>query len=416
MPEHDKMKIAARFTYLEREQADYLAADRQERGALLTHMEKVTGLKRKTLIRLMRGDLQRKPRATQRGRTYDHEVADAIRVVAESLDYITAERLTPTLADTARDLMRHGELSVTPRVLALLETISISTVGRILRRLGRDKPRLPRKGPHEANRVRREVPMRVIPWNETEPGHFETDLVYHSGPVIAGDHVHTIQLIDVATGWSERVAVLGRSYLVMRDAFQHIVDRAPFPIIEIHPDNGSEFFNDHLVRFWGQAIPGLALSRSRPMHKNDNRFVEQKNDSLVRAFVGRERLDTVAQTLALNALYEEMWVYYNLFQPVMRLAEKHTTRDEQGHLHVHRRFDRAQTPFQRVCATGVLTPSKVEELTRLHDSINPRRLRLSIYEQLERLFKLPLATKGITEDVYATLMHPILTETEVGSR
>ena len=94
--------------------------------------------------------------------------------------------------------------------------------------------------------------------------------------------------------------VLGRSYRVMQDGFTRIQARLPFAIRELHPDNGSEFFNDHLVTFWKELVVGVRLSRSRPYHKNDNRFVEQKNDTLVRAYLGNERLDTVAQTLAMN--------------------------------------------------------------------------------------------------------------------
>jgi hypothetical protein len=66
----------------------------------------------------------------------------------------------------------------------------------------------------------------------------------------------------------------------------------------------------------------VTLSRSRPYHKNDNRFVEQKNATLVRRYLGDIRLDTVAQTQTLNQLYDKMWLFYNFFQPVMRLAEK----------------------------------------------------------------------------------------------
>ena len=80
--------------------------------------------------------------------------------------------------------------------------------------------------------------------------------------------------------------------------------------------------NSHLVNFWGEEIASLELSRSRPYEKNDNRFVEQKNGSLVRAYLGLERFDTVAQTNLINVVYEEMWLYYNFFQPVMRLEEK----------------------------------------------------------------------------------------------
>ena len=87
------------------------------------------------------------------------------------------------------------------------------------------------------------------------------------------------------------------SMLAMENAFARIVRRLAFPVRELHPDNGSEFLNHHLLRYWPQAMPGVALSRSRPYQKNDNRFVEQKNSSLVRAYRGHERLDTVADII-----------------------------------------------------------------------------------------------------------------------
>lgn len=407
VPKSDEMTIDERLKYLRLVRPRYERASRKERGHLLDEMEKVTHQNRKTLIRRLNGDLQRRERQRQRKRSYGAEVDDALRVISESWDHITPERLTPNLVWMAETLAEHGELRVTPELLRQLGTISTSTVGRILRRIHQDEPRLPRAGPHEANNVRRDVPMRRIPWNERQPGHFEADLVYHSGPVISGEHVHTVQLIDVATGWSERVAVLGRGYLVMQDAFEHIVRRLPFDILEIHPDNGSEFFNQHLVRFWGERIKGVKLSRTHPWQRNDNRFVEQKNDTLVRAYLGRERLDTVAQTRTLNALYEDMWAYYNFFQPVMRLAEKIAVRDAEGHTHLRRRFDQARTPFDRLCATNVLTPREQEELTHWRNQINPRQLRLRVYDQLQRLFSLPNAAPGVTEDVYATLTYPI---------
>jgi hypothetical protein len=126
-------------------------------------------------------------------------------------------------------------------------------------------------------------------------------------------------MVDVATGWTEQVATLGRSYMAMEDAFCHILARVPFPILEIHPHNGSEFLNAHLVRFWRDMVKGVTLSRSRAFHKNDNRFVEQKNSTLVRTYLGPARYDTAAQTNAINQLYHKMWLYCNFFQPVMRL-------------------------------------------------------------------------------------------------
>ena len=248
--------------------------------------------------------------------------------------------------------------------------------------------------------------MKRLPWDEAQPGHFEVDLIHHSGPTPSGEYVHTLQLVDVATGWSERRAVLGRSYTVLQDAFRAILARLPFPIVEIHPDNGSEFLNAHLVRFWRELVTDVQLSRSRPYHKNDNRFVEQKNATLVRAYLGTDRLDSVAQTQALNRLYDDMWLYYNFFQPVMRLSEKTLQTQAEGATRCQRRFDDAQTPFDRLLATHRLDAVQCQTLKALCQQTNPRRLRQAIYDQLQHLFALPGAVPGHTEDVYQTLLRP----------
>lgn len=389
MPNDAEMSIAERRKYLKRMQGRYWAADQREKNRLLTEMELVTGLHRRSVVRLVSPHglgLARRQRAKQRGREYGHLVDDALRVIWESLDYVCAERLTPALAPTARLLAKHGEVRLTEELEAQLAQISRASVQRRLTRFVQDVARLPRRGPERANRVNqvlRTVPMQRIAWEEPEPGHFETDLVHHSGPVTDGEYVHTLQLIDVATGWSERVAVFGRSQRAMEAGFRRVLDRLPFAVRELHPDNGSEFFNAHLVRFWGEAITGLTLSRSRPYHKNDNRFVEQKNDSLVRAYVGHVRLDALEQCDALNALYDQMWTYYNLFQPVLHLVEK--TVDPTKPIRVRRKWDDAQTPFERLCATQALPAADRAQLAALRERTNPRTLRRRIYEGLAHL-------------------------------
>ena len=187
--------------------------------------------------------------------------------------------------------------------------------------------------------------------------------------------------MDVATGWSERVAVLGRNQRAMQAGFRRILKRLPFPILQLHPDNGSEFFNDHMIRFWSEHIVGLKLSRSWPYRENDNRIVEQKNDTLVRAYLGYARIDTPAQCAALNALYDQMWTYYNLFQPVLHLVGKAVV---DGRL--KRRWDRACTPYDRVLDSGVLGSQQQALLAVTYTQTNPRRLRRQIYQDLERMW------------------------------
>ena len=405
MSADDKMNIDEERKYLRKMQKRYSKASRKQKGQLLDEMQAITGKRRKSLIRLMNSRLERKARCRQRGNTYQADVDDALRVIAESVDYICPERLTPNLVWLAKHLSAHNEMEVSEPLLEQLGRISVSTVARRLNRIQRDQPRLPRRrGSAHANKLTQDVPMVRIPWDEQEPGHFEVDLVHHCGPNAAGEYVCSLQMIDVTTGWSERVAVLGRSYLVMQDAFRRILGRLPFPVLEIHPDNGSEFFNHHMLRFWETRVRGVRLSRSRPYHKNDNRFVEQKNSTLIRAYLGYERLDTVAHTLALNHLYNRMWLYYNFFQPVMRLEEKMIIPGEDGQpARVKYRYDQARTPFHRLCDTHVITQAHRAQLEALRDRTNPRQLRQEIYDWMDYIFSLPGAVPGVAEDVHLTL-------------
>jgi hypothetical protein len=387
MPTQNEMTIDERRKYVKLMSERYQKAKRKERSELLSEMEQVSKLHRKHLIRLLNGEsLQRKKRSTARSRTYGLEVERVVLRVWESLDYICAERLTPSLGRMAKHLARFGSLVLTAEVESQLATISCATVERMLRKNRARKERLPRTGPHRANQVTKGVPMGRIPWDTKEPGHFETDLVHHGGESAAGEYGHTLQLIDVATGWSERVMLLGRGYQAMEVAFTQVIERLPFAVKELHPDNGTEFFNYHLVRFWKERVSGVTLSRSRPYQKNDNRNVEQKNDTLVRHYFGKLRLDTAEQIAVGNALYERMWLYYNLFQPVMHLSEKIVEGDK-----VRRKWDEAQTPYQRLLATGVLSQEQQERLQTLYEQTNPLQLRKEISTGLAVLWDGALA-------------------------
>ena len=246
MPNAANMSISEERKYLAMMKQRYQEADRAGRKTLLDEMEEITGKHRKSLIRLMKGTLEREARKAQRGRTYGPAVDDAVRVISESLDYICAERLTPALVSTAEQLAHYGEISLTSRSSEQLARISVSTVGRILKRLGQDQRKRRRRPPGSANAVARTIPAGRINWDEKQPGHCEVDLVHHCGPSASGDFMHTLQAIDVATGWSERVAMLGRCRLVMKDGFCRVQSRIPFSIIKLHSDNGSEFLNWHL--------------------------------------------------------------------------------------------------------------------------------------------------------------------------
>jgi hypothetical protein len=398
MAAHD-MDIDERLKVLKSKQSAYWKASKSEKGRLLDMLEEIAGLDRKTIIRRLRGSCARRPRARQRGLTYGPEVAQVVAVVEEAFDWPAAERLQPHLLPYAQKLADHGHLTFSEETAELLGAISISTLQRLQGRLHRETPR-PRRPRASPNPHRAQIPARRIPGEVQEPGYLEVDLVHHSGPATTGDYVHTLHLVDVATGWSEPGAVLGRSYRVVADGFRRCEERLPFPVREIHPDNGAEFLNNHMVRFWREHFPGATLSRSRPYHKDDNPFVEHRNGDLIRRWLGHERLDSVVQTLALNRFYEKLRVYFNFFHPVMRLVGKETN-PETGR--VRRTWDVARTPFERLREAGVLTPAKEAELDTIYRETDPLALHRELEREAVALFDLPGAQPGQTEDVHLTL-------------
>jgi len=409
MATEEQMNIDERYKYLRIQHARYTqATTRQEKRMLLDEMEEVTGLHRKYLIQLMsQACPQRRSRRRERDKEYQQDVDAVLALVWEAQDYICPERLQSVLVFTAEQLERNSELTLGPRLKAQLRAISPSSIRRHLPpaaayRVTRARKRL-------QNVHQQAIPIRRIPWDMQEPGHFELDLVHHCGDKAEGEYVYTLQMVDVATGWSGRRAILGRSYIVVADALYYLFHQIPFSVREVHPDNGSEFLNQHLLRFLKAHYPALDYSRSHPGTPNDNRFVEQKNSTLVRAFLGDVRLDTVQQTRFLNRIYDQMHQYHNFIQPVMRqIAKQWVPNADDSGGYIRRRHDDAQPPVVRLCATETLPVDKRELLLAQRRDLNPLALRRKIHADLQHLFAYPGAVPGQPESAYETLAYPEL--------
>jgi len=401
------LNIEERYKVLRLGQKKYKNASKAEKGVILEHLEAVTGLHRMSLIRLLNSPLQRKRRKKQRGTRYGPEVDDALRVISAAHNHICAERLQPNLVEMADRLALHGDLLLTESLREQLGQISLSTVQRRLKRIYQDVPSRRRRRSVSTGHVRSQIPMGRIPWDETTPGHFEVDLVHHGGPEAKGHFIYSLQMVDVATGWTVPSAMLGRSRRVMVDAFCRCELRIPFPIIEIHPDNGSEFFTDSLLEHWGE-IGVERLSRSHPYRKNDNRFVEHRNGEMIRAWLGHWRYDTAAQTRAMNKFYALIWLYHNFCQPVMRQISKETLASGR----IRRRHDSARTPFARLKEAGILDEPTLERLDRINRHINPKKILNQLHAQLDIIAALPSAQEGVSEDIFETLLPSSLRKEE----
>jgi transposase InsO family protein len=362
----------------------YQQATRAEKHHLLDEIVAVTGLHRKAAIRLLR----RAPRARScpgpggRPRTYGAQVAAAAEVLWQASGRIGAHRLQPFLPELLERLVVCGELTISPPVEKLLRQISRPTLARVLAPARAQYPRRGATITHPSHLLRQEIPIRTFTdWDDARPGFLEIDLVAHCGPSTQGFYLCTLCAVDIRTAWVELDAVWGKNQERVGSAVHRVRERLPVPLIGLDSDNGSEFINRHLLA-WCRRF-GITFTRSRAWKKNDSAHVEQKNGAIVRHLIGYDRFVSKAAFAQLQRVYELVRLHINFFQPV----EKLVTKTRHG-ARTHRVYDRAQTPYQRLCAAGVLAPTKRDELERLYQRLNPLQLRRDLDAALDRLWPL----------------------------
>ena len=209
----------------------------------------------------------------------------------------------------------------------------------------------------------------------------------HCGGTTQGFYLCTLCAVDVATAWVDLQAVWGKGQKRVRAAVHAVRSRGPVSMCGLDSDNGSEFINAALLDYCRQH--GITFTRSRAWKKNDSAHVEQKNGAIVRGLVGYDRFASRAAYAQLARVYDLARLHVNFFQPTEKLVAK--TREG---ARTRRIYDRAQTPFQRVCAAGVLTAAQRESLTTLYHQINPLRLRRNLERALEQLWSLAAPPPG----------------------
>jgi hypothetical protein len=265
---------------------------------------------------------------------------------------------------------------------AQLCQISPSTIDRLLRPYRRLGGRHPFTTTKPGSLLKRAIPIRTFTdWQEGRPGFLEVDLVAHCGESTEGFYLTTLCTVDVASGWSECMGVWGKGQERVGGAVHRVRQRLPFPLLGLDSDNGSEFINQHLYNYCRRE--GITFTRSRSYKKNDSCHVEQKNWSVVRRLIGYDRYNSRAALEALNRIYDLTHLYVNFFQPVMKLVDK--TRHGAK---VHKVYDTAQTPYQRLLKAGLLTEAKRQELAATYHHLNPATLLKQINENLEHLWDL----------------------------
>jgi site-specific recombinase XerD len=363
-----KMSLQSRQELLLSLRPQYLGASSGEKKQLLNGLVAATGYNRKYAVTLLSKGISKKQGGKRKRKgKYNQAVVDALLIVWKAAYRICSKRLIPFMPILVESLIKHGHLDISEIVKAQLLSVSAATADRLLsperRKLGKGisttKP---------GYLIKQHIPIRTFAdWNDVIPGFVEADLVAHCGENVRGKFLHTLTVTDIATGWTELGALMGKSEGDVLEEMAEMKELLPFPLLGFDSDNGGEFINYGLVDWC--ANNNITFTRSREYKKNDQAHVEEKNGAIVRRLIGYDRYEGVESWQLLSQLYRIARLYINFFQPCLKLISK--WRDG---ARVHKRYDKAQTPYQRVLMSPSVTEESKEPLRKMFPKLDPMLL------------------------------------------
>jgi hypothetical protein len=315
---------------------------------------------------------------------YGPEVSQTLIRLWYLCDCMCGKRLVPAIRVLLPVFQRWGEIQPSASVRDKLLRLSPATADRLLR-AERKQLHLKRGRGHTrpaASGLLQQIPLRSFDeWDRSRLGQVQADLVGHDGGVSYGQFAFTCTVTELCVGWSQLSPLRNKARIWVKQALSEIRSQMPFPITELGTDTGSEFVNNHLYAWCLQA--GIRFTRGRPYRKNDNCFVEEKNNSLVRRTVGYLRYDTPQELELLRAIYQRQTLLSNYFYPWMKLVHK-TRRGSR----VYRRYDTPRTPYQRLLERAEVPAATKGQLTRIYNRLNPAQLKRELTDLQQQLFAL----------------------------
>lgn len=378
------MTMATIIEVFQRYLPEYLKASRQRKQAILDTVCELTRYHRKAAVRKFRVLQFRSSRnADGRGRPviYTPDVIVALKDVWTAASEICGELLHPVTTEYVNLFKRDGQWNhrpeTTKKLLAMSEGTMKVKVGSFM------KARHTHRGVSSTSPslLKNIVPIFTGPWKDKPLGYGQTDTVVHCGNTLSGDMLFSVNYTDIAVMWIGLAAQWNKGQMATQASLKGIRERLPFPMKGLHPDTGSEFLNWHL-KGWCDS-EGIELTRSRPNHKNDNAYVEERNGHVIRKYLGYNRLDVPAIVPLVNQLYRLLEIYLNHFVPSRKCLSKERIGSK-----YRRQYDKAMTPYVRVLTHPAIEKNVKEQLIQKHEPLNPLKLKQQIDTLRSRIFTL----------------------------
>lgn len=252
-----------------------------------------------------------------------------------------------------------------------------------------------RSGTKPGGLLKTQIPIRTDNWDINRPGFLEADTVAHCGGSLEGDFIWSVTYCDIHSGWTCNRAVWNKGAHGIVEATREVEAALPFELLGFDTDNGSEFLNWHLLRYFQDRPKTVGFTRSRPYKKNDNGHVEQKNWTHVRQLLGYHRLDEPDLLGPINALYRECWEpLHNHFLPSAKLE----TKSREG-AKIKRRHDKPRTPCERLLACPQVDAATKRRLKAERAALNPFELHRRLEEGLRAILRRALHSSRPTDSL-----------------
>lgn len=370
----------------------YQKAGKLEKTAILDEFIKNTGYNRsyarRTIGNAKTRDFRVKKRVQRvRSRTYIPSVIlKPLSKLWDISNFICGKRLAPLIPDYLFALRRDHVWEYSVDIDNQLVKISAATIDRLLTPIKKKMTLKGRTMTKPGTLLKHQIPVRTwADWNENIPGFFEGDTVAFCGDSLSGDFAWGLDLTDVCTGWVLLELCPNRGQHAIHEAMKKMIERLVYKMLGFDSDNGGEFINDILYRFC--LFMHITFTRTRAGKKNDNCYVEQKNFTSLRTFLGYMRIETEEQIKIAKEILELAEIFINFFQSSTRLIKK-----ERVGTHTTKKYDNPLTPYKRLLKLGVLSKRQRRQLYEVYSSHNPQELTTKIRALQDKLRRTTIVT------------------------
>lgn len=355
----------------------YRKSSIEEKSRILDEFCKNCGYSRNYAIRKLWRPLDAPRSKPGRKPTYDERFVRVLVQIWIAMHRACSKKVVAALPHW----LKHSNLD--PEMTAKLLAISSAHMDRLLKPFRDKKIRgktLTGKGGRDF--VKRVIPLKPLDAEYKKPGFLQADTVGHCGDDISGFYAFSLTMTDIHSTWTENRAVWTKNAFMVGQQIQDIEKTLPFPILGYGADNGNEMLNERIYDYFQKRPEGkkVEVTRGRPYRKNDQCFVEQKNNSHVRGLFGYERFNERSLVEKMNAIYKLWNELQNFFIPTMKCIEK-----KRDGARVVKKYDEPKTPYQRILESADVSSEAKEKLRATYQGLNPFELSKDL-ERSRKLF------------------------------